>query len=74
MRYDLPEPGHVVRAIYNSLGQEVRRLVDGHQPAGSHDARWDGTDHAGRFVGLGVYYYRLIVGDFSETRTMLLLR
>jgi flagellar hook assembly protein FlgD len=33
----------------------VRRLVDAVLPAGEHEARWDGTDDAGRSVAAGVY-------------------
>jgi len=70
LRYELPKAGHVTLSIYNSLGQEVRRLVDLEQPAGFHLVTWNGRDQKGKPVPSGVYHYRLQVGDFVETRKM----
>jgi len=70
IRYELPKAGHVVLSIYNSLGQEVRRLVDREQPAGYHLVTWNGRDQNGKPVPTGVYHYRLQVGDFVSTRKM----
>ena len=65
LRYALPHSGHVTLSIYNSLGQEVRRLVDLEQPAGYHIVTWNGRDQKGKPVPSGVYHYRLQVGDPS---------
>jgi hypothetical protein len=70
IRYELPSKGHVTLSIYNSLGQEVRRLVDREQPAGYHLVTWNGRDQNGKQVPSGVYHYRLQVGDFVSTRKM----
>jgi hypothetical protein len=74
IRYELPKTSKVTLIIYNNLGQEVRRLVDGQQFAGYYTAAWDGRDHRGARVGSGIYYYRLVAGQFSETKKMALLR
>jgi hypothetical protein len=70
IRYELPKAGHVVLSIFNSLGQEVRRLVDREQPAGYHLVTWNGRDQNGKPVPSGVYHYRLQVGGFISTRKM----
>ncbi len=74
IRYELPKAGHVVLSIFNSLGQEVRRLVDREQPAGYHLVTWNGRDQNGKPVPSGVYHYRLQVGDFVSTKKMIIAK
>jgi hypothetical protein len=74
IRYDLPESGHVTLRIYNSLGQEVRTLVDRVQGSGSHDALWNGQDNSGSAVSSGVYSYQIEVNDFKMAKKMVLLK
>ena len=70
----LPERRAVYLAVYNTIGQRVSVLIDGELPAGVHRISWDARDEAGRGVASGVYLYRLVVGDYSKTRTMTLLK
>jgi len=72
--YQLPQPGTTELSIYNTAGQLVRCLVAAAQPAGSHQAIWDGVDDGGKAVGTGVYLYRLQAGEKRQTRRLLLLR
>ena len=60
--------------VYNILGQRVLGLVDGDREAGTHVVSWDGRDGFGEPVASGVYFCRLRVGDYRETRRMVLLR
>ncbi|MEK9138948.1 MAG: hypothetical protein AAB393_17655, partial [Bacteroidota bacterium] len=41
IRYGLPVQSQVTVAIYNIVGQEVTRLLDGVQSAGYHEVVWD---------------------------------
>ncbi|HHL72334.1 MAG TPA: T9SS type A sorting domain-containing protein [Bacteroidetes bacterium] len=74
IRYQLPKQGVVTLKIYDTLGREVRTLVDGRQRPGIHTVLWDGKNSAGLQVPSGVYYYRIIAGEFSQSRKMLLLK
>jgi hypothetical protein len=75
IRYELPRAGHVSVIIYNSLGQEIRRLVDRAQPAGYHHVTWNGRDQRGKPAPSGIYHYRLQVGDeFVSTKKMLMAK
>ena len=74
IRYTLREKGPVRLVIYNIMGQTVRTLVDGVQPAGRYRVFWDGKNVSGRPVASGVYLYRLSAGAFSESKQMLLLK
>lgn len=74
IRFTLPAAAKVTLQIYNSLGQEVRRLVDSLWLAGRHVVQWDGANAQGRQVASGVYLYQLRTGTFVQTRKMVLLR
>ncbi len=68
--YRLSVNSNVELIVYNALGQEVRRLVNGMQQSGSHTVTFD----AGGLAS-GIYIYRLTTDTgFSATRKMLLLR
>ena len=72
--YDLPEAQMVSIVIYDALGQEVRRLVNGQTAAGRYQAQWDAKDNHGRSVGSGVYIAKVEAGSFSTSQKMLLLK
>ncbi|RMF60996.1 MAG: T9SS C-terminal target domain-containing protein, partial [Calditrichaeota bacterium] len=74
IRFQLPEARHVVVRIYNTLGQEIRSLVDRDYAAGPHTVNWDGKDNHGQPVSSGVYLYQLHAGEFASVRKMLLVR
>jgi hypothetical protein len=69
IEYDLPSDGHVLLAVYNMLGEEVERIVDGEQKAGRYPLLFSGS----RFAS-GVYFYRLETAGFVQTRKMLLIK
>ena len=59
--------------VYDVGGRRVRTLVSGVRQPGRHRVQWDGRDGSRNLVGSGVYFYRLSVGDWSDTRKMLRL-
>ncbi len=71
--FQLSEAGPVRLDVFNMLGQRLVTLMDGEQPAGLHQAQWDGTDGAGRAVGAGVYIYRLTTREGRQTRRLVLV-
>jgi parallel beta-helix repeat protein len=72
--YSMAEAGHVELKVFNSNGQLIRTLVDEFTTAGSHSARWNGTDDSGMEVSSGVYFYGIKAADFTETRKMILMK
>jgi|SaaInl7_200m_RNA_FD_contig_123_3727_length_14411_multi_6_in_1_out_0_3 hypothetical protein len=74
IRYDLDAVAHTQLVIVNALGQQVRRLVDAVQTAGSHSVVWDGRDEAGRLLAAGIYFHQLVSGDRSATGKMVLAK
>jgi hypothetical protein len=72
--YQISEAGDVTLTIYSALGQQVRHLVQTHQKPGDYRLSWDGKDEHGRNVSSGIYLYRLVIGNFAQTRQMILLK
>ena len=69
IEFSLPEAGLTRLIIYDLRGVEVERLINKHYNAGYHTVKWDG-----RGVASGIYYYRLVSGNFAQTKKMLLLK
>ncbi|MGH7454210.1 MAG: FlgD immunoglobulin-like domain containing protein, partial [bacterium] len=74
IRFALPEAGHVVLKIFNTLGENIRTLADKDFPAGSHTVRWNAQNDRGEKVPSGVYFYQLVTSNFTETRRMVLAK
>lgn len=72
--YNLSRDQHVELVIYNILGQQVRRLIDEIQPPGLYQAAWDGTDSHSKPVSSGVYLYRLRIGNWTQSKRMIILK
>jgi hypothetical protein len=69
--FDLPQAGVVTLKLFNLLGQELGTLLSGSMDAGTHTY----TLNADAFrLGSGVYFYRLIAGDFVQTRKMIFMK
>ena len=60
--------------IFNMLGQNICTLVSGGLAPGMHRVEWDGRDALGDAVATGTYIYRLQIGEFVQSRRLLLLR
>jgi len=67
--YQLAVNSFVTVKVYDELGREVARLVNGEQSAGNHSVRWDG----GNFSS-GVYFYELNAGSFHDVKKMVLMK
>ena len=74
IRYALPKAAPVRIAIYNLLGQQVKKLVDKEQLPGFHQVHWDGTNDAGLKLASGLYVYRMEAGQFVKIRKMMMLK
>jgi hypothetical protein len=75
IEFSLRAPAHATLKVYNVRGQLVRVLLDEPRAAGVHkDVAWNGRNGAGQSVASGIYFYRLMAGDFTDTRKMVLLK
>ncbi len=67
--YELPRESDVIIKVFDVLGNEVATLVNGKQPAGVHEVKFDGSKE-----GSGIYIYRMSIGDYTLTRKMILMK
>ncbi len=69
LRFDLPASGAVRLAVYDVLGREVARLLDGETEAGSHAVAFEAAA-----LPSGVYVYRLAAGSTVRSGRVVLVR
>jgi hypothetical protein len=74
INYKLPEETNVQLVIYNSLGEEVRKLVNVNQRAGIHSAVWDGKNNGGQALPSGVYIYTIKTAELNYSKKMILMK
>lgn len=55
--------------VYNLLGNELATLVNDYKPAGIYEVEFNAANLPG-----GVYFYELRIGNFSETKKLVLLK
>ncbi|MCK5085864.1 MAG: T9SS type A sorting domain-containing protein [Melioribacteraceae bacterium] len=69
INYELKALGHVKLMVYNILGKEVAELVNEKQYPGRYKIKFNGAE-----LPSGVYFYRLIAGNFVDTKSMVLIK
>ena len=67
--FALPKANRVELTVYNVLGNEVAKLVDGEMTAGHHSIVLDGAD-----LTSGIYFYHLKAGEFTQMKKMVLMK
>lgn len=69
IKYAIPQENHITLKIYNSLGNEVKTLVDKNQSAGYHEVVFNGEN-----LSSGVYYAQLRADNFEKVIKMILVK
>lgn len=69
INYSVILPGKVSIIVYDVVGNEVATLVNEENTSGYYSVDFDGSG-----LSSGIYFYRMSVNDFSETKKMILLR
>lgn len=72
--YTIPSALQTNLIVYDLLGREIKTLVNDVQHAGEHSVQWDGRNSVGAPVSSGVYFVRLMAGDFEKTMKMMLMK
>jgi hypothetical protein len=67
--YSIPSASNVKLIIYNTLGQTIKTLESGYNPAGSHSINFNASD-----LPSGIYFYKLEAGKYSQIKKMILLK
>jgi hypothetical protein len=69
INYDIPKSTNVKLSIFNTLGQEVMKLVDEYKEAGSYSINFNAKNFSS-----GIYYYTISASDYNKTLKMMILK
>lgn len=69
--FELTTGAKVSLKVYDVLGREIRTLVNEERPAGRYNFQFDSASGG---LTSGVYFYRLIAGNNSSTKKMVLAK
>lgn len=69
IQYSIANKRFVSLKVYDSLGKELKTLVNEEKPAGIYEVNFSSKD-----LPSGTYFYKIKAGDFVQTKKMVLLR
>ena len=69
VKYQIPELSFVTIKMYDVLGNEVASLINEEKPAGNFEVEFNASA-----LSSGIYYYKLVAGDFVDVKKMILLK
>jgi hypothetical protein len=74
IRFIAPGTDPVLLTVYDVNGRRVKTLVSRALSPGPHEVQWDGTNERGASVSSGVYLYRIVSGNWHQTKKLVLLK
>ncbi len=69
IKFSIADSRNVIIKLYNTIGKEVLTIFQGNMSAGIHEVEFN----SGR-LPTGVYFFRLIAGDYTETKKLVILK
>jgi hypothetical protein len=69
MLFDIPRQSNVEVTIFDILGRKIKVLVNELKQAGRYEVNFNAND-----LPSGVYFYRLISGNYVNAKKLLLLK
>ena len=69
INYQIPELSFVTIKVYDVLGSEIETLVNEEKSVGTYEITWHVEN-----LPSGTYFYKLQVGNFVETKKMILMK
>ncbi|MGE5795924.1 MAG: T9SS type A sorting domain-containing protein, partial [Ignavibacteria bacterium] len=69
IKYSIPTSEFVSLKVYDVLGSEVATLVNDEKPTGNYKVNFNATN-----LSSGIYFYTLKVGNFTQTKKLILMK
>lgn len=69
IKFDIPKAGFVSLKVYDVTGREVATLVNNVLEPSKYEVTWNGSQFAS-----GVYFFRIVAGDFVKVQKMILTK
>ncbi len=70
----LPRDAHVNVAVYDILGRKIATLLDNVETAGYHAVEWNGRSDEQMQAASGMYFIRMVSGNFRATQKILMMK
>jgi CubicO group peptidase (beta-lactamase class C family) len=69
IKYSIPKSSQVTLKIFNTLGEELKTLVNDEKPIGTYEVNWNAAN-----LPSGVYFYQIKARSFVQTKKMVLMK
>jgi 5-hydroxyisourate hydrolase-like protein (transthyretin family) len=69
LSFAIPVDSEVFLSVYNLQGREVVSLVNGNMDAGYHSVVWNADSHSS-----GVYFVKMVAGNYVNTQKLMLVK
>ena len=69
LSFTIPTQSEVALSIYNIQGREVSTLISGYMDAGYHSVVWNADSYSS-----GVYFVKMVAGEFVNTQKLMLIK
>jgi hypothetical protein len=69
INYTMPVDDNVSLDIFDILGKKIVTVADGFQSAGAHRVIWNANPYPS-----GIYFYKLSIGQLTQTKSMILIK
>ena len=69
INFALPKNSKVKLSVYNVLGQEVAVVLNQNVNAGNHEIKFNGSK-----LSSGLYFYKLVAGEYVSIKKMMLIK
>jgi agmatine/peptidylarginine deiminase len=69
IKFEIPKTGFTTLKVYNAMGREVEVLVSSKLEAGNYNADFKGTK-----LSSGIYFYKLVSGDYTAVKKMVMIK
>jgi hypothetical protein len=69
IKFSIIKTEHIKLAVYDITGREVQTLVNETVMPGTYETSFDGS-----LLTSGIYFYKLITNDYTETKRMVLIK
>ena len=74
IRFDIPNRSKVVLKIFNIHGEEIITLANEEFNPGEYGITWNGKNSRGESMPSGMYIYRIVSDNFTQSSKMILLK
>ncbi|MDP3829934.1 MAG: T9SS type A sorting domain-containing protein, partial [Ignavibacteriaceae bacterium] len=69
IKFSIPKSDIVEIKVYDILGKEIQTLLNEYKTTGSYEVEFDASN-----LPSGIYFYRMVSGNYPEAKKMVLLR